>query len=257
MNLLAQAERPRFHLPWANEATHASRIFADKSLMAREWSHLMTHRVIRFLAVVTTATAVVLAGIALNLGILSNRHWGPGGLTLGASGVARSEPNPTTREIQTTKKTTTTIRRAAATTTSSIPTADNSVVPRPFQPDTPTSASFSTETTIFDITDPPGTTIAPTTTTRRKPNPTTTAPALGEPQVFRVATYARATAEFATQNSLKVTAAVKRGWTVDQAVKTGRDVTMKFRNGLVEVTFHVWIKNGDIQSTNERVRHDS
>ena len=256
MNLPAQAERQRIHLQWSNEATHASRIFADKSLMAREWSHLMTHRVIRLLAVVTSATALVLAGIALNLGILSNRHWGPGGLTLGASGVARSEPSPTTSEIQT-PKTTTTIRRAATTSTSSIPPATNSVVPRPFQPDTPTSASFPTETTIVDITDPPGTTIAPTTTTRRKPNPTTTAPALGEPQVFRVATYARATAEFTTQNSLKVTAAVKRGWTVDKPMKTGRDVTMKFRNGLVEVTFHVWIKNGDIQSTSKRVRHDS
>ncbi len=238
-----------------HDGTYAQREIADTSLMARAKSSLMTHRVVRFLAVFMTATAVVVAGITLNLGILSNDRWGPGGLTLGAAGVVKTDDTAPINPRGSDSPSTTRRRISASTTTVLAPSeSTNGDGSKPFQPSSRPSSAPTEATQPSGVT---STSAAPEVTTTTKRKPTTTTTDLGDPQQFRVATWAIATVRFTSPSKLRVTTSLKRGWTVDEPVRTGDDITMEFRNGPVEVTFRVWINDGEIESTSKRVKHDS
>ncbi len=215
----------------------------------------MATKILRGALALAAAVATLTAGIAVNLGILSNGHWGPGGLTLGAAGVeipAAQANGTTTSSIARRVPSSTTTRQTDQTTTTS--TTQSGTAQSFGRRNTHTSSAPTP--TAPPVTNPPPTTVQPkpashpetTTTTERKEQQKVT---------FRVNKNATDAATVFDHETLKVRASVTGKLTVEDAKKSGTDVTLVFHDGPTEIHWRAWIKDGKVKTSTTTVRHDS
>lgn len=217
----------------------------------------LPRRIVRRGAFGVASLALAAGGIAVNLSILGNNGWGPGGLTLGAAGVARADvasaPDLSTASSIAPRKPAKVRPSSQVGPSSDVTTTTTQSNPR--RPQTFTSPTAQTTPTA----EPTDGSVAPapTTTTSRNPRSTTTtsAPGPGVTQTFSPAAGVRITATTFDEKTLNVTVKFANGWSGDTK-RSGTNVRMRFRNDRFVIEWHGWVEDGKIKRSYERIPID-
>ena len=244
-------------------------VLADKHIVAKTVPASLARRTARRVSLGAASIAVVTGGIVINLTILTDGSWGPGGLTLGASGVARADAAPLridTTATSSAPRTTTSARHATSTTAPAEQRAIQRITfetPNSFpqQPDrggalTPPATNPrppSTSTTTRPA--PPETSPSPPTSSTTQ-TPTTDPHSPIPMQHYAVSNGANVSVSSPDGVTVSVVATVRYGWHVDHKTASGTEVRMRFENVNWIVEWRVSIDHGKLQRTIKRIPKD-
>ncbi len=219
---------------------------------------------VRHTAAFVTATTMVTAGIALNLSILSNAHWGPGGLSLGASGeraAAAATPTKTTPKDSSTMPTST---RRSKSRPEQATTTLGSAKPRPFStritpPATePTAAQPPIHIEPKTTTKPKTPTTQPSETTTETFETTTTNGSTYSKHIVKINPLLAIIVTAISADRVTVTLApTTHGWTAPALPKSGHDISIVLSNGRDRIEFRAWFDNGKLHTAFHRILQDS
>ena len=243
-------------------------VLADKHIVAKTVPASLARRTARRASLGAASIAVVAGGIVINLTILTDGSWGPGGLTLGASGIARADAAPLRIEATDTAsaaRTPTATRTPTSTTTGAEQTIRQRITfatPNSFslQPDgggalTPpvTNPLPGTQPSTSTTTHP----ALPTTSSSAPASSTTIDPHSPIPtQHYAVSNGANVSVSSLDGLTVNVVATVRYGWRVDHKTASGTEVRMRFENPNWIVEWRVSIDHGKLQRTIRRIPKD-